>query len=310
MIAVVALASTWHPWQQPGRRAWSAPPRVPQRLTAVERSWLTRLGSWAGYVRDTAEDPTTISVGACKPRLGELGEPPARLTHLHELAHDTCAAAIAAARDKISSERSLSAKLVERATGEQRESSRDLGFLLAALRLRAPPGGEVVGLYSRVATRLAGRTVSARCWSSDANWLAVTRAMARTEPGLKNLAGFAVPWLSRIELSPEVCRKLSAIERGVHLGLLTEVHAIEVLTHESEHLHGADGISNEARVDCYAAQRLETTARLLGVPAARRRGMGQLYLMAEQPFLPAEYRSRECRNGGRFDLRPSDPTFP
>jgi hypothetical protein len=38
--------------------------------------------------------------------------------------------------------------------------------------------------------------------------------------------------------------------------------------------------------------------------------MGQLYLMAEQPFLPAEYRSRECRNGGPFDLRRSDPTFP
>jgi hypothetical protein len=38
--------------------------------------------------------------------------------------------------------------------------------------------------------------------------------------------------------------------------------------------------------------------------------MGAYYLRYYQPGLPAEYRSRECQNSGRFDLRPGDPHFP
>ena len=48
----------------------------------------------------------------------------------------------------------------------------------------------------------------------------------------------------RVALSPLAAggaRRTDAIRRGEHLGRLAEVHAIEVLTHESEHLVGADG---------------------------------------------------------------------
>jgi hypothetical protein len=108
-------------------------------------------------------------------------------------------------------------------------------------------------------------------------------------------------------LSPEVCRTLHSI-RSATFG--AAVHAIEVLTHESEHLAGVDGIRNEARTDCYAAQRMVISARLLGRPASEARRMGAFYLQLEQPGLPPRYRSPECRDGGAYDLRTGDQAFP
>ena len=108
---------------------------------------------------------------------------------------------------------------------------------------------------------------------------------------------------SRIDLAPRACRTLASITTA---RFVAATHALEVLTHESEHLAGADGIDDEARTDCYAAQRLALTARLLGRPAAEASTMGRFYLAFGQPGLPSQYRSRECRNGGRFDLRPND----
>jgi hypothetical protein len=136
---------------------------------------------------------------------------------------------------------------------------------------------------------------------------AVQDAIGRTEHSVVSLAGFAVIPERRIDLSPEVCRTLLTIRTA---RFFAATHAIEVLTHESEHLAGVDGIENEARADCYAAQRMHITARLLGRPLADARAMGGFYVRVQQPSLPPEYRSPECRNGGAFDLRLHDATFP
>jgi len=97
------------------------------------------------------------------------GQPSQRLADIHALAADACGAASAAARDKVSSERSLDTKLVDRANSERQESARDLGYLLGALKLRVPPGERCSHRIRASRVGWAGRSVTARCWGSEEN---------------------------------------------------------------------------------------------------------------------------------------------
>jgi hypothetical protein len=306
LVALVALL-LWRPWQQASRTSWAAPPTVPASLDAPQTGFANRLAAWVGFVRDAEEDPRNQAVQACQRRLDRIGPAPAGLEDLRRLAADACSALANGARHHNTALLSVNAALLGRAQRERAEGDHDLALLVAALGLRRAPGGQVDARLSRIASQLARRSVSARCFASDADWRAVEDSVGRTEQSVTRLLGFAVYSQSRIDLSPEVCPTLASIA-SASFDPATE--AIEVLTHESEHLAGVDGIQNEARTDCYAAQRLALTARLLGRPSGEARTMGAYYLRFHQPGLPAEYRSRECRNGGRFDLRPADPRFP
>jgi hypothetical protein len=306
VAALVALL-LWRPWQQGSRTSWTAPPTVPASLDAPQTGFANRLAAWVGFVRDAEEDPRSQAVQGCQRRLDRVGPAPAGLEDLRRLAADACSALANSARHHNTALLSVNAALLGKAQRERAEGDHDLALLVAALGLRRAPGGQVDARLSRIASQLARRSVSARCFASDADWRAVEDSVGRTEQGVTRLFGFAVYSQSRIDLSPEVCRTLASIA-SASFDPATE--AIEVLTHESEHLAGVDGIQNEARTDCYAAQRLALTARLLGRPSGEARTMGAYYLRFHQPGLPAEYRSRECRNGGRFDLRPADPRFP
>jgi hypothetical protein len=303
VAAVVVLA--WHPWHTASRKTWEAAPTVPSRPTPAERRWLSGLADWIGFVRDAQEDPTNLAVRECGARLGDLPSPTSRLRDVRALAADTCAAFTAAAVDRRGSGLSWDAQRAGRANAEDTEAHRDLRLLLLSLGTREAPGSRVVALYSHIAAKLSGGDATARCWDNRANWEAVSESMARTEPRLRNLLGFAVPWERRIELSPSVCASLASIRRG-----RVPIDAIEVLTHESEHLAGPDGISNEAKTDCYAAQRMYLTAKALGVPAATLRRGASLYLRYMQPLLPPEYHSSQCREGGAYDLTPRDGRWP
>jgi hypothetical protein len=306
-LILVGVALVWHPWQGPSRRDWTTAPTLPSSSTAAERRWLGDLADWASYVRDAQEDPTTLAVRDCGKRLNALGTVPSRLAATHALAADACGALQAQARDEVSSERSIDAKLAGKAAAEGREGDRDLRLLVGSLGGNDLARGKVEPSLSRIATTLSGRDATVRCFTSGSDWRTVQDAIGRTEHGVVSLAGFALIARRRIDLSPDVCRTLLTI-RTARFAAAT--HAIEVLTHESEHLAGVDGIENEARTDCYAAQRMRITAGLLGRPLAEARAMGGFYLRVQQPSLPAEYRSAECRNGGAYDLRPQDQAFP
>lgn len=305
LVGVAGVVAVWQPWQSAGRKQWYVAPRVPVRPTASESRWARRLEGWIGFVRDATQDPTQLTVRDCGRRLAELRPAPPRMQEVSSLALDTCNAFTAAAVDRRSSDLSWDTRRAGRANAEDKEAERDLGLLISSLGVRRIPGGHVVARYSRIASKLAGGDATVRCWDSPANWEAVSASMARTEPRLRNLLGFAVPAERRIELSPSVCASLAAVSRGPG-----SAEAIEVLTHESEHLVGPDGMANEAKVDCYAAQRMHITARALGLPPAVGRSDAAFYLRFVQPLLPAEYRSRECRPGGAYDLTPDDGRWP
>jgi hypothetical protein len=306
LLVLVGIVLFWHPWQGQDRRQWSTAPAVPASPSPTERNWLAALRGWAAYVGDAREDPTTLAVRDCANRLHALGSAPDRLRLARELAADTCSALTAQARDIVSSRRQIDAKLAGKAAAEGREGERDLALLSRSIGAIGGVGTADVWL-ARIATRLSGHDATLRCFASERNWQSVQATIGRTEGRVLSLAGFAVIAERHIDLSPGVCRTLHSIRSA---GLVAAVHAIEVLTHESEHLAGVDGIENEAKTDCFAAQRMSIAARLLGRPASEARRMGLFYLRVEQPGLPARYRSRECRDGGAYDLRPHDSTFP
>lgn len=305
LAAALVVAFVWHPWREPPRGEWTTAPVVPATLSPAERAWQARIARWAAFVDDAREDPAWQAVQRCGERLDAVGEAPASLRELRELADDTCAALTASARHRVSATRSLDPALLDRAAKEEREGNNDLALLVDAVGARRDDALDA--RLSKVASRVAGAEVTVRCFSSLEDWRAVQRVVGRTEEGVQELAGFAVFAERRAELSPEVCRTLKSIRTASHSDA---TDAIAVLTHEAQHLAGVDGIEDEATTDCYSAQRMRQTAVLLGRPPAEAASMGALYLRTMQPLLPEQYRSPDCRNGGGLDLRPRDPEFP
>jgi hypothetical protein len=69
-------------------------------------------------------------------------------------------------------------------------------------------------------------------------------------------------------------------------------------------------VQDEAAAQCYALQTNADTAMRLGAKRDDARAIAVYILREVQPALPADYRARECFNGGPFDLRPRRDSWP
>lgn len=161
-----------------------------------------------------------------------------------------------------------------------------------------------------VATELAGRPVSVRCPGFFKSLVRVG-----TEAGSVKFDGNGRP-ASSTELSPETCSALRQIGR-VDFSCLDDdsctykqfkvAWAAHTLAHEAFHLRGFEA---EATAECYALQNTAFVAERLGVdPATAQRLQAWVYRDG-YPNEPEDYRSDECRDGGRLDLRPQSAAFP
>jgi hypothetical protein len=107
------------------------------------------------------------------------------------------------------------------------------------------------------------------------------------------------------------CQDLRSFERNLDapLGHLTreQITAMHVLTHEAIHL---TGVSNEAATECIAIQNDETTATLLGVPAATAAAIPGRYLVETYAHMPDDYWSADCVEDGPLDQTPTDGSWP
>jgi hypothetical protein len=118
------------------------------------------------------------------------------------------------------------------------------------------------------------------------------------------------------------CAELDALAEGrrgqelactARAGILCGRHgrelaaAVDVVTHESFHLQG---IQDEARTECNALQTMARTAERLGATPAEGAALARGQFAESYPLMPDAYRSAECADGGAWDLRPEDPTFP
>jgi hypothetical protein len=83
--------------------------------------------------------------------------------------------------------------------------------------------------------------------------------------------------------------------------------AVNVLSHEAWHLAG---VRDEAATQCYALQSNADTAMRLGAREDDARAIAGFVLREVQPTLPADYRSRDCYDGGPLDLHPDRPSWP
>ena len=165
---------------------------------------------------------------------------------------------------------------------------------------------------SAAASAFVGKPVDVRCWS-PADWkVVVPEEHAFYGSGLGiDLVGFAQPGVtnrSEVHLAPDVCY---ALAERLYDGSLADVqlaYAVEVLTHESEHIVSPP--SPEFVTDCYAAQEVDRMARILGIPEATARRLPGLYWRKWYPSQSSEYVSPECRPGGPFDETPGDGVWP
>jgi hypothetical protein len=86
--------------------------------------------------------------------------------------------------------------------------------------------------------------------------------------------------------------------------------ALQTVAHESYHLLG---YTNEAQVECYGMQSLWFVANKLGASVAEAQAYARLYATQMYPlrrFQTPLYWSSECRDGGKYDLRPHSHAWP
>jgi hypothetical protein len=86
--------------------------------------------------------------------------------------------------------------------------------------------------------------------------------------------------------------------------------ALAVVAHESYHVLG---YSNEAQVECYGMQSIWYVANKLGASVAEAQALAKLYAATTYASRRAQtptYWSAECRDGGKYDLRPASHAWP
>jgi hypothetical protein len=205
------------------------------------------------------------------------------------------------------------------------EATRAAGLLLQADQMLPP--GEVRALpviagkaeqsrieprFGRIASRLAGKPIEVRCWSTG-DWARLMREEGSYTNGKlgPDTLGFAGIAGSRVNLGPTVCDGLVDLAyddtRPVDdAGQLMLAAAIVTLSHEPQH---SKGIAEEFVAECDAIQLANTTAIRLGASAAYAASLVHAYWRHYGEELPA-YRSADCRKDGKLDLGRADSIWP
>ena len=86
--------------------------------------------------------------------------------------------------------------------------------------------------------------------------------------------------------------------------------ALATIAHESYHTLG---YHNEAQVECYGMQSIWFVAKSLGASAAEGQRIASIYWKtsyAQRRTTTPTYWSAQCRNGGKYDLRPQSSAWP
>jgi hypothetical protein len=112
-----------------------------------------------------------------------------------------------------------------------------------------------------------------------------------------------------VHLSPAVCDPL--VDFAYHKvwpdAREDLAFAFGVLAHEAQH---AVGVESEPVAECRGMQQARDVAKGLGATSEGAAEAARLYWQVIYPGDLPSYRSRECRNGGRLDLRPNSEVWP
>jgi len=184
-----------------------------------------------------------------------------------------------------------------------------------ALLNRPPTKEEQVA--QQVATRLTQRKVAIRCGPlgvPGAGWpdgISGITLFVGSRP-----AGYAI-------LLPQVCAQLYAFRLDPQawdpsacttpencVKVAEAAFALATVTHESYHLLG---YQTEAQVECYGMQSIWYAATKLGASVAEGQALARFYATQIYPHRRVDtptYWSAQCRDGGKYDLRPHSHAWP
>jgi hypothetical protein len=162
---------------------------------------------------------------------------------------------------------------------------------------------------SAISSQIAGRQVKVDCpgpLSRMSDWDTM-EGTADIERGVSHLR-------------PHACAEADALARGKRaeaLGCaergndcpesLRLAVAMDVVAHEAWHL---SYIYDEAETECRAVQTLGRTAQQLGATEVQGRALARIYWQNHFPLMPRRYRSDQCYDGGRLDMRRDDASWP
>lgn len=176
--------------------------------------------------------------------------------------------------------------------------------------------------YSRIASRISGRSTVVHCWN-EAAWAkldAAAFALDHGPRGMGHILGSTHADGDVIDLGPAVCGGLDALRhRGVRPTRVSDLRilarAVETLAHESVHAFGYTTAlyrdEAEAYAECYGMQLMPWVAAQLGVaPEYARRLVAAVWEDYPLRFVGTAYFSSDCRNGARLDLDPASKLFP
>jgi hypothetical protein len=174
---------------------------------------------------------------------------------------------------------------------------------------------ELEAHLAQVATELGSRHVHVHCQSFAGNLVDVS-----SEAGYVEFDASGVP-KDYMVLKRPICQALQrfpadwrtpafgCVDSGTACPqkIWEDVLAVHTLAHETWHLHG---YIQEARTECNALQTTAEAAILLGSDARTAQALAQYVWTQIYPREPDDYRLGDCVNGGPYDLRPADPTWP
>ncbi|MCW2978168.1 MAG: hypothetical protein JWM06_3449 [Actinomycetia bacterium] len=167
-------------------------------------------------------------------------------------------------------------------------------------------------IAEQVTARLTGRKASVRCGSlgmSDPRVLGVTPLLDQQSFDYFLMRPAECTYLAWFRQAPARWDPRScAGEDCARVGDVAM--ALAVVAHESYHVLG---YTNEAQVECYGMQSIWFVANKLGAPVAEAQALGLLYATRMYPNRQTQtptYWSAECRDGGKYDLRPASHSWP
>lgn len=319
LLAGCGDGGSHHSAVQAPKLGWRTPTH-PAPPTRAEFEWTERLYTWLLRLEGSLNaDPAFTFIRSCETSLREeVGPPPSvRVRPLRREASTACMHF-----------RRGAAFYLARASAAKGDREFERGFQLRDALLEKIQVAALVDVnrplpavavwdrrsrieltLSRVASEVAGKRIEARCWTR-ADWAQLEQQVGLfSGPEVGGLVGYADFGAARVHLSPSVCKPLVDFAyRKVWPDAREDLaFAFGVLAHEAQH---AVGIESERVAECRGMQQLRQVARGLGATDAAAAEAARLYWEVIYPSALPSYQSRECRNGGRLDLRPDSDVWP
>jgi hypothetical protein len=166
---------------------------------------------------------------------------------------------------------------------------------------------------AEIAAASVGVRPDVRCWQPE-GWAPFFEQYAIVRGGLEaSLEGVADGERDRVDLDPRVCAALDWYLRRTRPAELSYENfeladALAVLTHQAEHLRSPS--ASEAEVECRAVQHVRPLARAAGWGAEYANELALQVWELSYLRLPEQFRTPECRNGGRLDRHPRSDAWP